>query len=239
LPIGEVTAVGLEAGDRKKLQVRARVAIAVFPQRFFDVLADPGEVTGGKRVTPAIRKAFVDQMVARGLRAQIRTGSLLTGQLYIALEYVPDAAKARIDWQADPPVFPVVRGGLTDIEAKFNSVLSKLERLPIDAIGSDLKRSMATLAETLKNVDTLVKRWGGEVTPELSAALVDARRSFAAAERTIDAAGKTIAPSSALVEDLRGTLAEVKRAAQSLRDLTDYLERHPEALIRGKAEESQ
>ena len=42
-----------------------------------------------------------------------------------------------------------------------------------------------------------------------------------------------------LMEEMRGTLAEVKRAAQSLRVLTDYLERHPEALIRGKSEELQ
>ena len=239
LPIGEVSSVGLEAGDRKTLQVRARVVIAVFPQRFFDILADPREVTGGKPFNRAARKDYADRMVARGLRAQLRTGSLLTGQLYIALDYVPNAAKARIDWQADPPVFPVVRGGLTDIEEKLTSILGKLDRLPIEAIGSDLKRSMATLAEALKNADMLVTRWGGELTPELSGALVDARRSFAAAERALDSAGKTVAPNSALLEDLRGTLAEVKRAAQSLRELSDYLERHPEALIRGKTEESQ
>ena len=41
------------------------------------------------------------------------------------------------------------------------------------------------------------------------------------------------------MEEMRGTLSEVKRAAQSIRVLTDYLERHPEALIRGKSEELQ
>lgn len=234
LPIGEVTAVGLDAGDRKKLQVRARVVIAVYPQRFLDILANPAELTGGKPLAPSLRHAFVDQLVTKGLRAQLRTGSMLTGQLYIALDYVPNAAVARVNWQSNPPEFPVVRGGLTDIEAKLTSILDKLDALPIAAIGGDLKRSLAVLAEALTEVDALVKRWRGELTPELAATLVEARRSFAAAERTLDAAGKTVAPNSAVIEELQGTLAEVKRAAQSIRELADYLERHPEALIRGK-----
>ena len=239
LPIGEVVSVRLDAGDRKKLQVRARVLVAAYPQRFLDILVDPQELTGGKPLTPAIRKSIIEQLVARGLRAQLRTGNLLTGQLYVALDYAANPASARIDWLSEPPVFPVMKGGLTDIEAKLTSILGKLERLPIDAIGSELKQSLAALGATLKNVDTLVKRWDGELTPELSATLVEARRSLAAAEGAFAAAGKTMAPGSTTLEDLRATLTEVKRAAQSMRGLTDYLERHPEALIRGKSEEGQ
>ena len=234
LPIGEVTSVGLDAGDRRKLQVRARVVIAVYPQRFLDILANPGELSGGKPPGPSVRRAFVDQLVAKGLRAQLRTGSMLTGQLYIALDYIPNVALARVDWRSSPPEFPVARGGLTDIEAKLTSILGKLDALPVAAIGNDLKRSLAVLAEALTEVDALVKRWRGELTPELAAALVEARRGFAAAEQALDAAGKTIAPDSAVVEELHGTLSEVKRAAQSIRELADYLERHPEALLRGK-----
>ncbi len=239
LPIGEVASVRLEAGNRKNLQVRARVLVAAYPQRFLDILANPQELTGGQQPSPATRKLIVEQLVARGLRAQLRTGSLLTGQLYVALDYAANPASAKIDWTSEPPAFPVVRGGLTDIEAKLTSILAKLDGLPFEAIGSDLKKSLATLAETLKDVDTLVKRWGGELTPELKGALVEARRSLAAAERLFDSAGKVVAPDSATLVELRGTLAEVKRTAQSLRVLTDYLERHPEALIRGKSEEEQ
>jgi paraquat-inducible protein B len=93
LPIGEVVSVRLEAGDRKQLQVRARVLVAAYPQRFLDVLADPQELTGGKALTPALRKSIIEQLVARGLRAQLRTGNLLTGQLYVALDYATNPAK--------------------------------------------------------------------------------------------------------------------------------------------------
>jgi paraquat-inducible protein B len=239
LPIGEVVSVRLEAGSRKDLKVRARVRVATFPQRFLDVLVDPQDLTGGKEITPAMRRDLLDRLVARGLRAQLQTGNLLTGQLYVALAYVPNEARANINWQADPPVFPVAKSGLTDIEAKLTNILTKLDRLPIDAIGNDLKQSLATLAETLKDVDTLVKRWGGELTPELSSTLVEARRTLAAAERSFDSAGKVVAPDSVLMAEMRGMLSEIKRAAQSMRVLTDYLERHPEALIRGKSEELQ
>ena len=239
LPIGEVVSVRLEAGSRKDLKVRARVRVATFPQRFLDVLVDPQDLTGGKEITPAMRRDLLDRLVARGLRAQLQTGNLLTGQLYVALAYVPNEARANINWQADPAVFPVAKSGLTDIEAKLTNILTKLDRLPIDAIGNDLKQSLATLAETLKDVDTLVKRWGGELTPELSSTLVEARRTLAAAERSFDSAGKVVAPDSVLMAEMRGMLSEIKRAAQSMRVLTDYLERHPEALIRGKSEEGQ
>jgi paraquat-inducible protein B len=239
LPIGEVVSVRLEAGSRKDLKVRARVRVATFPQRFLDVLVDPQDLTGGKEITPAMRRDLLDRLVARGLRAQLQTGNLLTGQLYVALAYVPNEARANINWQADPAVFPVAKSGLTDIEAKLTNILTKLDRLPIDAIGNDLKQSLATLAETLKDVDTLVKRWGGELTPELSSTLVEARRTLAAAERSFDSAGKVVAPDSVLMAEMRGMLSEIKRAAQSMRVLTDYLERHPEALIRGKSEELQ
>jgi paraquat-inducible protein B len=165
LPIGEVTSIRLEAGKRRNVEVRARVRVAVYPERFLDMLADPQNLTGGKPLTPAIRREVIDRLVARGLRAQLQTGNLLTGQLYVALTYVANEARATIDWAGEPPVFPVAKGGFTDIEAKLTSILTKLDRLPLDAIGSDLKQSLATLAETLKDVDTLVKRWGGERTP--------------------------------------------------------------------------
>jgi paraquat-inducible protein B len=109
--------------------------------------------------------------------------------------------------------------------------------LPFKAIGRDLQRSLATLAQTLDETQALVKSWRGDLTPELGRALVDARSTFAAAERTLSAAERTVAPDSALVGEMHATLSEVQRALQSIRALTDYLERHPEALIRGKNEE--
>ena len=197
LPIGEVVSVRLEAGSRKDLKVRARVRVATFPAAFSRCARGPagldrgqgdhpGDTAGSHRPPGGARPA---RAVADGQPAH-------WSQLYVALAYVPNEASATIDWKADPAVFPVAKSGLTDIEAKLTSILTKLDRLPIDAIGSDLKQSLATLAGTLKEVDTLVKRWGGEFTPELNSALVEGRRTLAAAERSFDAAGKAVAPDS-------------------------------------------
>lgn len=220
--------------------MRARVLVAAYPQRFLDVLADPQVLTGGsKAITPALRKALMDGLVARGLRAQLQPGSLLTGQLYVALTYVPQAPKATIDWRSDPPVFPSVKGSFTDIEARLTSILAKVEALPFEAIGKDLQQSLATLGKTLQDVDALVKRWDGELTPELTSTIAETRRTLVAAERTFAGAGKAVAPDSQLMSELQATVVEVKRAAQSIRVLADYLECHPEALLRGKSEEAQ
>jgi paraquat-inducible protein B len=53
---------------------------------------------------------FMKRAVDHGLRAQVRTGNLLTGQLYVALDFVPKAPKATLDARADPPTIPTVRG---------------------------------------------------------------------------------------------------------------------------------
>jgi paraquat-inducible protein B len=66
-----------------------------------------------------------------------------------------------------------------------------------------------------------------EVAPELRATLEQARKTLRSAEGAL-------AGDSPLQGDLRGTLIEVTKAAESVRALTDYLERHPESLIRGR-----
>ena len=76
----------------------------------------------------------------------------------------------------------------------------------------------------------LVGRLDGEIAPEIKATLAAARQTFATAEQTM-------ANQSPLQQELQGSLREVSRAAQSVRDVMDYLDRHPEALLRGKIEE--
>jgi len=86
------------------------------------------------------------------------------------------------------------------------------------------------LNRTLQDSDKLVTRLDAEVAPQARATLEEARRTLNSAERTL-------ARDAPLQQDLRGALHELSRAAQSLRLLAEYLERHPEALIRGKREE--
>jgi paraquat-inducible protein B len=97
------------------------------------------------------------------------------------------------------------------------NIIKKLDKVPFQAIGEDLRKAIVELDQTL----------------------VSARRALDDADKLVGNADKLIAPNSVLGEQLGTTLEEVNRAARALRVLADYLERHPEALIRGKTGEAK
>lgn len=178
------------------------------------------------------REQGIDVMVQDGLRAQLRTGNLLTGQLYIALEFFSDARPAKVDWKQSPPRFPTRPASLSTLDESIGQVARNLAKVPFDEIGRDLKTALRTLDRTLNSIDSLAGRLDRELAPEARESLVELRKSLVSLERTI-------AQDAPLQQDMRETLREVSRAAASLRALTDYLEQHPEALIRGRPEEEK
>jgi paraquat-inducible protein B len=259
LPAGEVVGVGLDF-DPKTFNVRGRVEIVSYPERLIarmDVATQAAERETFAR-SGQQRHAFLRNMVERqGLRAQLRSGSLITGQLYVAFDYFPDAPKVKVDWSGDVAVLPVVPSTITDIEAKLTGIVAKLDKLPYETIGADLTKMLAGVGVTLQDASKAVNRIDTDVTPELKTTLQAAslalgtvdgmlknevnttleelRRALATADgvlKSTDAAllGKD-APGQ---QELRDALQEVTRAARSLRGLTDFLERHPESLIWGK-----
>jgi paraquat-inducible protein B len=182
------------------------------------------------------RHAFFQRMIdERGLRAQLRSGNLITGQLYVAFDYFADAPKAKIDWRQDPTVLPAVPSTAQDIEAKLTNIVTKLEKLPLDAIGEDLRKTLASLDQTLQVAGKAVNRIDTDLTPGLKTTLDELRSALAAADRVLKNTDTTLVGRDAPAQqDLRDALQEITRAARSLRVLADYLERHPESLIRGK-----
>ena len=224
--VGEVKAIKMEFSDQE-MRFRSPVDVAVFPGRLRamgrQVMAAP---------TPGEQKARLDGLVENGLRAQLKTGSLLTGQMYVALEFFPKAAPAKIDWTKNPPVFPTEPGTLVELQATLTNISKKLENMPIEQISGDLRQALQSLNRTLVGAEQAVKRMDKEVTPSAKSALDDARRMLNTAERTL-------ASDAPLQQDLRMSLGELTKAAQSLRALSDLLERQPESLIRGKKERSR
>ena len=174
---------------------------------------------------PIASRDLLAKLVERGLRAQLRTGNLLTGQLYIALDFFPKAAKAKFDLTKSPLELPTIPGSLQELQATIASIASKLEKVPFDAIGTDLH-------QTLKSANKLIKQLDTEIVPEARGTLKDARRTLSSIEHTI-------AADSPLQQDAHETLREVARAAAAFRVLSDYLERHPESLLRGKKEDGK
>jgi len=237
LQAGEVTDVGLSF-DPETLAIRPRVLVTFFPERIIARLSYKEQAAGmalaEERGDAHLR--FLRSVVEeRGLRAQLTSGNLLTGQMYIALEYFPKAPKVKIDWTADPLEIPTLPGGFADLQAKLTSILAKIDKMQLDAIGADTRKMLETLNKTLKDADQAVNRIDADVTPELKKVLEEVRRATVSADQVLRNTDATLVGKDAPAQqELRDALQEVTRAARSLRVLTDYLEQHPEAAIRGK-----
>jgi paraquat-inducible protein B len=237
LPAGEVTEVGLDI-DAKATNIRGRVGIVTYPERLIASLnqKQAESILRNTKQRHALIQHLIEQ---RGLRAQLRSSSLITGQLFVALDYFPNMPKAKIDWRRPEPVeLPVTASTVQDIEGKLTSVIAKLEKLPYEEIGADLTKVLASLDQTLKTADKAVNRIDADVTPGLKTTVEDLRRTLSGADGVLKNTDATlVGPNAPAQQDLRDALQEIARAARSVRVLTDYLERHPEALIRGKTEE--
>jgi paraquat-inducible protein B len=224
------------------------VSITFYPERLL-AYTDPKEVTqeAAALKDTGQRHRFLQRLVEeRGLRAQLKSGSLVTGQLYVAFEYFPNAPKAKVDWKAETPELPVVASDLLEIEAKVNSILDKIDRLPLDAIGVALKKDLEGLdlaisdaRKLMGSADTLVGNVDNKLVPPLKTNLEALQRTLQAAEQALKNVDSTLlGPNAPAQQELRDALTEFTRAARSLRVLLDYLDRHPESPIRGKTQSS-
>lgn len=205
--IGEVTEVRAQF-DATTHEFTVRVMISVDPAKFGVQFVD---LPAGEDVQSAHREVM-NSMVGRGLRAQLKSGSLITGALLVAVDFFPDVPPATLDWSQTPVQIPTVPSLLEVLESKVSSILGKMDQMQFKEISDDLRMAIAKLDQTM----------------------VDFRVTLTNADQLLVTADQLIAPNSPLASGVDGTLQEVSRAARSLRVLADYLERHPEALIRGK-----
>ena len=187
---------------------------------------------------PQKRAAILRRLVEdRGLRAQLKSGNLLTGQLYVAFDYYPGAAKVKLDLRQPEIELPVVPGTFAVLEEKLTSILDKIDRMPLEAIGSNIKKDLESLDETLKSATKLITNADAQIVPPLKTALEDAHRTLGAVERAIDNVNSTLlGPDAPAQQELRSALQDFARAARSLRVLADQLERQPSSVIRGKSD---
>jgi paraquat-inducible protein B len=239
LPGGEVTAVGL-AIDPKTFAIRGRVEIVSYPERLIAHLSLKQAAAGEAMVRSLKeRHALMQRLVEqRGLRAQLRSGNLITGQLFVAFDFYPDAPKVKMDLNRDPVELPVVPSTVQDLEQKITGIVAKLDKLPYEAIGTDLTKALVTLNQTLEDVSKALNSIDTDITPGLKATLDGLRGTIAATDRVLNNTDATLVGKDAPAQqELRDALQEIARAARSLRVLADYLERHPESLIRGKPDE--
>jgi paraquat-inducible protein B len=160
-------------------------------------------------------------LVEHGLRAQAKVGNLLTGQLFISLDFVKNATKAAYDPNTRPLEIPTAPGNFDKLQEQLVDIVGKIQKIPFDSIGNNLNQTLETLNKTLNQVN-------GQVLPEFQNTLKGANQTFGNANNALSS-------DSPLQQNLTSTLQELQRMARSLRTLTDYLSAQPSSLIRGRS----
>ena len=219
IEFGRVVAVNLDF-DPKKRSFPVNVGIMIYPQRLgqahtkmLEVLKhDPNDEAAGVRL--------MGSFIENGLRAQARSGNLLTGQLYIALDFYPKADKVVFDPTARPVSIPTIPGSLEQLQEKLEGMVNKINQLPIERIAGNLDSNLVELRKGLA-------QFNAKTLPGVQTTLADV-------SKTLQSASSTLAEDSPQREQLGQTLDELGRMSRSLRELSDYLGRHPESLIRGR-----
>ncbi|MDR8398354.1 MlaD family protein [Paraburkholderia sp. USG1] len=217
IDIGRVVSMQLDY-DPATQHFPSIVGIEVYPQRLGPVLNRLPKLSGA---TDQQAAQFLGNMVAHGLRAQARSGNLLTGQLYISLDFVPNAPKVAFDSAARPIMLPTINGSFDQLQEQLASIIGKIDKMPLDSIGQHLDTALSELDSTLGQIN-------GQVLPAATQTMRQARQTFGTAQGML-------ADDGPLQQNLAQTLQEVQRTARSLRTLTDLVGRHPEALLRGRA----
>jgi paraquat-inducible protein B len=231
IKIGQVVDIEAEY-DLDTNAPRITVLIETEPQRW--------EMPSEPNMDPT---QHLKELVDKGLRAQLKTGSLLTGQLFVDIDFHPDAPKAQVKLDGKFPEVPTIPAPLQMITTRVNELLNKLETLPIEQIGKDLgdtlhnvKRlseseellaAVQALNQTLQETRQLVQNLDSKVAPEISLTLDQAQKTLVSIERSLG-------QDSPLQHGMREAVMQLGEAARAIRILADYLERHPNALIYGK-----
>ncbi len=244
--IGKVRGVSLQY-DKARARFPVQVLADLYPLRLGAVRGALAQ-RGSAQASAAGDMALLQHLVDRGLRAQLRTGNLLTGQLYIAMDFQPRSAPAKLALREGVLTLPTVPGALSALQTQVSEIVSKLSKLPLEDIGRGLAGTLqqagtslreltpearALLAEgqrTLQAAQSLVQQLG----PEAQQSLAELRRTIAGAQTALERIDQNlIDPAAPVQRNLEATLLELQRAAQALRGLADTLQRHPESLLRG------
>ena len=216
---GKVVSINLDF-DAHKRSFPLNVGIVIYPQllgqahtKMLKVMNhDPNDEAAGVRL--------IGSFIENGLRAQARSGNLLTGQLYIALDFYPKAEKVKFDPSLRPVSIPTIPGNLEQLQEKLESIVNKINQLPIERIAGNLDSNLVELRKGLT-------QFNAKTLPGVQNTLADV-------SKTLQSASSTLAEDSPQREQLTQTLDELGRMSRSLRELSDYLGRHPESLIRGR-----
>jgi paraquat-inducible protein B len=227
LRVGAVTDVSLSQDIHRGERPRVRVRMEVQPER----VSGPGapDLPTDEAVQEVTRR-----LVALGMRARPRATSLLTGQLAIALDLLPDATPAETAVEPEGLVIPGAAGaGLDDALASATTLVDRVAALPLDRLLADAITTLQATGAAAGTADAVMTQLGADISP----ALREARAALGQASRALSSLDRGYGADSATRRDVQRAAEQAGEAARSVRILADFLSRHPDALLRGRTSE--
>lgn len=243
IKIGRVTAIGLQF-DSKNLDFRIPVTVAL----------QLGRISQTHEVKGANRDHIIKRLVAKGLRARLDSSSLLTGKLFVNLDMYPNTVIRHVQARSEYPQLPTLPSEMDVLKNQANDILSDLRRLPLQQIANELLGTLKgtnrvanseDLADSIRSFNKASKdlqRLIGNADSSVASVAVSTDQTLVELRKTMVELRKTLGKldeDSPVMVDLTELMKELTAASQSFRTLTEYLERHPEALVKGKVREKK
>jgi len=185
--------------------------------------------TADKMTEP--NSAFLAGAVRNGLRAALKTGSLLTGAMYVDLDFYKDSPPADLGTAGDLTTLPTVSSGLAQLEAKITAILDKIQALPLD----DTMRKFSAAAEssqaTLKEIEVTAAAARQTLEdPAFRELPSDIRQTLSELQKSVSSVG----PDGAIQGDLLRTLDELRASLRSIKSMTQTIDEKPNSLLFGR-----
>jgi paraquat-inducible protein B len=187
---------------------------------------------------------------------RLESANILTGSKRLALDIVPDAPPVPLTKQDDAYVLMPLDDGQGDIASAASALIARVQTIPFEQIGQNLnqtlagangtindpklRQAIAALTETLNSTQTLMINLNKgadpllQRLPRIAADLEDMVKHTNMLVASLDG---NQSPGSQFGRDTNRLIGQLSDAARSVRILADLLSRHPEALIRGRAEQ--
>lgn len=243
--VGTVTAVQMRYDPTQKALL-TQVDLVLEPQRI-PLLHAQWHIQNPRPQMDAMLRA----LIARGLRAELTQNPPLVGSPEIVLEHLSHPQAARL-LPGNPPQIPFVTGGtLSNTLTQVDGILREIHALPLPEIAHNLQVTTQQIAalsrsqqtqQTLAHLAAATRHLNAILAAgqqQLPATLQHVQKASSEAEKALQAADALLAANGSAgnapeSSTLPRTLYELRRAAVSLRELTDYLNSHPNALLIGK-----
>lgn len=172
---------------------------------------------------PALQQRMQDEF-AKGLRASLKSGNLVTGALYIDMDYFSDEPTEQIARFDGYPVFPTKQGGFAEVQKQVTDLLRKVNQLPMDKTLLSLERTLQASERLLISAERILNKQEMQNLP------VDIQASLRQLEQTISG----LSPESTVYHELEMTLVDLKQIMSQLKPVVEQINSKPNSLVFGQ-----